>query len=87
MTPVTVYFLCAILSAGCGWLLLRSCEKGKSALLLWCSVCFGALAINYILKFIDLVVVPSGPDLSTVRAAIGVGGFAALLYGLVWETV
>lgn len=87
MIASLVYFLCALFSVGCAWLLLRSYRKGKSALLLWCSVCFGALAVNNVLLFVDLVIIPSGPDLFLVRTSVGFIGFAALLYGLVWETV
>jgi multidrug transporter EmrE-like cation transporter len=82
-----IYLLCALLSLVCCGTLLRSYRESKSNLLLWTCVCFAMLAISNILLFIDLAILPTTIDLSVVRAVISLIGFAALLYGLIWETV
>lgn len=80
-----VYILCALTSTACAILLFRGYLKGKTNLLLWSSLCFAGLALNNILLFIDLVVVPE-IDLSVIRSIPAVIGFVLLLYGLIWET-
>ena len=80
-----VYGLCALSSIGCAWLLLRGFSKSRVKLLLWSGICFTGLAINNLLLFVDLRVVPE-LDLSfwrTLPALIGVG---ILLYGLIWDS-
>ncbi len=80
-----VYALCAVVSLLSAGLLARAWLGNRSALLLWCLLCFIGLALNNVLLFIDKVVVTE-IDLSvwrTLPAAVGVG---ALVYGLVWET-
>lgn len=84
---VVVYSLCAIVSIVCATVLLRAYRAGKSSLLLWCSVCFFALALNNVLLFIDLVITGPTIDLSMTRAFVVLAGFGAMLYGLIWETV
>lgn len=82
----TVYLLCAVLSVACAVLLLRGYRQGRSNLLLWSSLGFGLLAMNNLILFVDLVVLP---DLdfhgllwrNLVSAAAG----SVLLYGLIWE--
>jgi hypothetical protein len=54
-------------------------------LLAWSSGCFGFLALNNGLLFLDLVVVPS-VDLSLLRHAIALLAVLFLLVGLVWDT-
>jgi uncharacterized protein DUF5985 len=78
-----IYLLCALTSAACAWLLVRSYRSRGTSLLLWSSICFVGLALNNAVLFIDLVVVPS-VDLSLVRALIGFLSVAALLVGLIW---
>jgi hypothetical protein len=80
-----VYFLCALTSAACAALLLRSYARRRTRLLLWCALCFVGLAINNGLLFIDLVVVPD-VDLSLVRQVPALAGLLLLLHGLVWDT-
>ena len=81
-----VYVLCALTSIACAVLLLRGHARTGNRLLLWSGACFGWLALNNVLLFVDLVVLP-GPatDLSLYRAATAVLGVATLIYGLVWE--
>jgi Family of unknown function (DUF5985) len=80
-----VYALCAITSIACAWLLLRSYARSKHRLLLWSGLCFAGLAINNILLFIDVRVLPD-VDLSIWRTIPAVIAVLVLIYGLVWET-
>jgi hypothetical protein len=79
-----VYVLCALASVACAGLLLRSYVRTRLRLILWTSLCFIALAANNILLLLDLMVVPH-IDLSTLRIAVGLGGAAVLLYGMIME--
>lgn len=83
--PEFVYMLCAVTSMLCAGLLLRSYIKTRSRLLMWSSLCFAGLAINNILLFVDLVVVPT-VDLRLLRSGSGVVALSLLLIGLVWES-
>jgi hypothetical protein len=82
---VLIYVLCAVTSAACAWLLLRGYRDTGARLLLWSGLCFVGLALNNILLFIDLNVVPAY-DLSTWRTLPAVIGVSLLLYGLVWDS-
>lgn len=80
-----VFALCALTSAACAFLLLRGFRRSGVRLLLWSGLCFLGLALNNLLLFIDMRVVPDA-DLSVWRTLPAVAGLAALLYGLVWES-
>lgn len=80
-----VYALCALTSLLCMALLVRGYRRSRARLLLWTAVCFAGLALNNVLLFVDLQVVPS-VDLSVWRSLPALVGLLALLYGLVWET-
>ena len=80
-----VYGLCALTSIGCAVLLLRGYYRTQVRLLLWSGLCFIGLAVNNVLLFIDLRVVPE-VDLSLWRTIPAVVGVLVLLYGLIWET-
>ena len=84
MVAPLVYVLCALTSLGCAALLLRSYAQGRSRLLLWSGVCFVFLALNNVLLFVDLVVVPT-TDLSIWRGLTGLAGLLVLVFGLVWD--
>jgi hypothetical protein len=79
-----VYFLCFATSAGCGWLLVRSYWRTRTALLLWTAACFVLLALNNLLVFIDLAALPD-IDLRYARLAAAIAALATLLYGFIWE--
>jgi hypothetical protein len=79
-----VYSLCALASIGCAGLLLRAYARERTRLLLWCALCFVGLAVNNVILFADLVVVPE-VDLSLVRQLSAFGSVIMLLYGLVWD--
>jgi multidrug transporter EmrE-like cation transporter len=84
--PETVYLLCAVTSVICAVLLLRAYRRQRTGLLLWSSLCFVLLALNNTLVFVDLIVVPSGIDLSLWRGATSLAGVGVLLFGLIWES-
>ena len=80
-----IYLLCAATSLAAAVLLFRMWRVRGTRLLLWSCLCFGGLAVNNILLFIDLVVVPD-VDLMLVRTATVVASVLLLLFGLVWES-
>lgn len=84
MVPAIVYVLCAITSVACVALLIRGYFRTRTRLLLWSSLCFVGLAIQNILLFVDLVVVPD-LDLSIWRNGSALVGLCLLLFGLIWE--
>lgn len=81
----TVYALCALTSIACAVLLLRGYAAGRVRLLLWAGLCFVGLALNNVLLFIDMRVIPD-LDLSVWRSLPALGGLLLLVYGLVWES-
>jgi uncharacterized protein DUF5985 len=80
-----VYLLCAATSIACGILLLRGYHISKTPLLFWACLCFLGLAINNVILFIDLIILP-GVDLFWWRTLPAIGGMAILLYGLISES-
>jgi heme/copper-type cytochrome/quinol oxidase subunit 4 len=80
-----VYALCALTSGVCALLLLRGYARSRVRLLLWSGLCFAGLALNNIVLFVDMRVLPQ-TDLSMLRTFPAVAGIAILIYGLVWET-
>lgn len=79
-----VYALCALTSALCAALLVRSYLWTRSRLLLWSSLCFIGLAINNALLFIDMVLVPS-VDLAIFRTGSALIAMTLLVFALIWE--
>jgi hypothetical protein len=80
-----VYALCALTSTACAFLLLRGYMRSRFRLLLWSGLCFGGLALNNVLLFVDKRVVPE-MDLSVWRTVPALVGIGLLLYGFVWDT-
>lgn len=87
MVAAVVYLLCALTSVLCATLLLIQYRRQRVRLLFWSSLCFGSLALNNILLFIDKVVTGPGVDLSIARTVPGLVGMALLVWGLVWDSV
>jgi hypothetical protein len=83
--PELVYVLCALTSVLCAGLLLRSYFDNKSKLLLWSTLCFIGLAINNILLFVDIVLVPD-LDMRWVRSGSALVATLLLTIGLIWES-
>ena len=85
MFAAIVYLLCALASVACMVLLGRAWRRTGARLLLWSAICFVGLAINNLLLFIDLVLLP-GIDLSLPRALANFAGVTALVVALIWES-
>jgi hypothetical protein len=78
------YAIGVLTSIFCAFLLIRSYRKQRTPLLLWCSFCFVGLAVNNVLLFTDLFVVPD-VDLELYRSATALLSLALMLIGLIWE--
>lgn len=83
--PEFVYALCAITSVVCAVLLVNGYRRSRTRLLFWSGLCFAGLAVNNVLLFVDLVVVPS-ISLVLVRSGVALAAMMVLLYGLVRES-
>ena len=81
-----VYILCAITSVLCAVLLLRGYRATRTRLLFWASLCFVFLAINNVILYFDLVILPPQIDLFWYRNAAALIGMLALVFGLTWES-
>lgn len=79
-----VYFSCALTSALCAWLLLRSYATTRYKLLLWCGLCFVGLFLNNMLLLLDKVVFPD-VSFGYVRPVMSIVALLPLLYGLILE--
>lgn len=79
-----IYALCVLTSAACAVLLLRGYRRNGVRLLLWSGLCFTGLALNNLILFIDLRVVPEA-DLSVWRTIPALVGIVLLLYGMITE--
>jgi hypothetical protein len=78
-----VYILCTGTSGLCAWLLLRAYTRSRSSLPFWTAVCFGLLAVNNLLVFTDIVLLPA-TDLSIPRVATSLAAAGVLVFGFVW---
>jgi hypothetical protein len=65
---------------------MRAYFKNKTRLLFWSSLCFGCIAFNNILLFVDFSLGPDY-DLSLIRSVAAVIGMILMMYGLIWDTV
>lgn len=79
-----VYLLCFLTSFVALALLLRSYARNRSPLLLWTGIAFVALALNNLLLFVDLVLLPD-VDLLALRQVASLIAAALFVYGFVWE--
>lgn len=81
-----VYVLCALTSIVCAVLLFRGYRANRTRLLFWASLAFLFLAVDNVVLYVDLVILPPLPDLYWYRTGCAVAGMLLLLYGLIWET-
>jgi hypothetical protein len=79
-----VYLLCALTSILCAALLIRAYRANGARLLFWSSLCFIGLALNNVLLFVDLVLVPQ-VDLRMVRDLSALAALSIMLFGLIWD--
>ena len=80
-----IYLLCAGTSLLAAVLLFRMWRQRRTRLLLWSCLCFAGLALNNVILFVDLVVVPDA-DLMVPRSATALASVLLLLFGLIWES-
>jgi hypothetical protein len=81
-----VYILCALTSILCAVLLFRGYRANRTRLLFWASLAFLFLALDNVIVYVDLVVLPPQPDLFWYRTGCALAGMTLLLFGLIWET-
>jgi hypothetical protein len=84
LLPPLMYLLCAATSILCMVLLMRGYAHSGSRLLLWSMLCFVGLALNNLLLFVDLVILPD-LDLRWPRYAVALAAISVLIYGFIWE--
>jgi Family of unknown function (DUF5985) len=84
MMAEAVYLLCALTSVLCAALLIRSWFQSRARLLLWSSLCFVGLALNNVLLFVDLIIVPQ-IDLALVRSSVALFSISIMAVALIWE--
>lgn len=73
------YALCALVSAACAALLLRSWTRSRSRVTKWVGIAFVFLTASNVLLTIDLF---APADFSIVRPALIAAGLALLIYGV-----
>lgn len=79
-----IYTLCALTSAACAFLLLRSYAATRFRLLLWSGLCFVLFTLNNVLLVLDKLVFTE-VDLSTLRLSTALLAVLLLLGGLILE--
>ena len=79
-----VYLLCFLSSGLCAYLLVTAFVRGEEKLLLWSAICFCLLAINNLLVFVDIIILPN-LDLTWWRSLTSLTAVSALIYGFIWE--
>jgi hypothetical protein len=80
----TIYLLCAATSLAAAAMLFRQYRRRPTRLLFWSVIGFVGLALNNVLVFVDLALVPQ-VDLSLPRSIAGAVAMIALVYGLIRE--
>jgi hypothetical protein len=81
-----IYVLCAATSITAALLLFRQYRAKQTRLLFWSSLGFFGLAVNSVLVYVDLALIPT-LDLSLTRSVAAALAIAAIVYGLVMEAV
>ena len=79
-----IYFLCVLTGSLCAWLLMGAYRRQGQRLLMWSALSFCLLALNNLLVFIDLILLPD-IDLSPGRSLTALAAGIVLLYGFIWE--
>ena len=77
--------LAALTSLACMVLLFRGYARTAARLLFWSALSFVFFALNNVLLFVDIVVLPTQVDLRLYRILAALAGIACLLYAFVWE--
>ncbi len=82
--PTAVYILCFLTSSACAYLLARNYRRTGARLLMWSALCFGFLALNNLVVFIDMLILPD-VNLALLRLGFSLAAVAVLLFGFVWD--
>jgi hypothetical protein len=82
--PTAVYALCFLTSSACAYLLARNYWRTGARLLMWSALCFGFLALNNLVVFIDMLILPD-VNLALLRLGFSLAAVAVLLFGFVWD--
>lgn len=85
MIAELAYLAGALTSVLCALLLIRTYLATRTSLLLWSSLCFVGLALNHILLFADMFLVPT-VNLELWRSGTALIAMLLLLFGLIWES-
>lgn len=81
-----VYILCSLTSITCALLLFRGYRANRSRLLFWAGLCFLLLALDNVLLFVDMIVLPPSIGIFWYRTGAALAGMLVLVFGLTWET-
>lgn len=84
MLASSIFVLSMLTASGCSALLFRAYGRTRTRLLLWSAICFGGLALNNAIVFVDLIVIPE-VSLIWVRASVTILSLLVLIGGLVWD--
>jgi hypothetical protein len=82
--PAAVYVLCLLTSGACAYLLARNYRRTGTRLLMWSALCFGLLALNNAVVFLDALVIHD-VDLAVLRLSLSLAAVAVLLFGFIWD--
>ena len=82
--PAAVYVLCLLTSGACAYLLARNYLRTGTRLLMWSALCFGLLALNNAVVFLDALVIHD-TDLAVPRLSMSLAAVAVLLFGFIWD--
>lgn len=82
--PAAVYLLCFLTSGACAWLLARNYHRTGARLLMWSALCFGFLALNNAVVFLDALVFPN-VDLALTRLGLSLAAVTVLIFGFIWD--
>lgn len=85
MIAELAYLAGALTSVLCAVLLIRTYLATRTSLLLWSSLSFVGLALNNILLFADMFLVPT-INLELWRSGTALVAMLLLLFGLIWES-
>jgi len=82
--PAAVYVLCLLTSGACAFLLFRNYRRTGTRLLMWSALCFGLLAANNAVVFLDALVIHD-IDLALARLGFSLAAVSVLLFGFIWD--
>lgn len=82
--PAAVYLLCAATSICCLALLARSFLITGNRLLLWSALSFVGFALNNLLVFVDVILLPVEVDLLLYRNLASLAAISVLIIGFIF---